>query len=42
MSDETIGHITDRVSPASVKGGAAGASAPGAVDVTTKLVSCIR
>jgi hypothetical protein len=37
--------LTDRVSAASVKAGAAdasGAPAPGAVDVTAKLVGCIR
>jgi hypothetical protein len=37
--------LTDRVSAASVKAGAAGASralARGAVDVTAKLVGCIR
>jgi hypothetical protein len=38
-------HLTDRVSAASVKAGAEGASgatAPGAVGVTAKLVGCIR
>jgi len=38
-------HLTDRVSAASVKAGAAGASratARGAVGVTAKLVGCIR
>jgi hypothetical protein len=37
--------LTDRVSAASVKAGAAGASratARGAVDVTAKFVGCIR
>ncbi len=34
--------LTDRVSPASVKAGAAGGLAPGAVGVTARLVGCIR